>query len=126
MSKEYLHIKDIEIPIYRGRLVIIITNSVNKLQKYLPDFKQSKVYAHAWMDNYKGKAGHFMVLNFDNKNNGITHGCVTHEAIHLANFLADFRGFKPDFNNDEPICYLAEWIVDQTYKFINEKKFKVQ
>ena len=126
MSKEYLHVIDVDIPIYEGKLVIVLTNSIIKIQKYLPDFKRSDIYAHAWYDNYKGKAGYYMIFNFDNKGGKITHGTISHEAMHLTHYIADIRGFKPDFNNDEPLCYIIGWITDQAYKFINKKKFKVQ
>jgi len=126
LSKEYLHIKATEIPLYRSKLIIVLTNSKDKLSKYLPDFalENDAIYGHAWMDNYKGFQGFYMILNFDNPYRDLKHGCIAHEAMHLVHYLAEERGFQSDFNNDEPLTYLIEWITDEAYKFINKHKFK--
>ena len=122
---EYLHIKDIKIPLYRGRFVVILTNSKTKLKKYLPKFEQESIYAHSWVAEYKSKQGYIMVLNFNNETTKITNGTITHEVVHIADFIADDKGFIADFHNDEPIAYLAGWITDEVYNFINKHKFKV-
>ena len=122
---EYLHIKAVEVPIYRGYFVIILTNSQKKVVKYLPEFK-GRVYAHSWFATYRGQQGFYIVLNFDNEVRKIKHGVITHEAIHTAHFIATERGIEPDFSNDEAIAYLGEWITDSVYKFIQKHKFSAE
>ncbi len=124
--KEYLHIKYLEIPIYRAYLIIIITNSCEKLEKRIPDFNDDSLYAQSRYINFKGRQGFAAAFNFDSIGRKITHGCIAHESIHLANFIADYRGFKADFYNDEPIAYLVDWITDEIYKFIMKCNFIVQ
>lgn len=124
--KEYLHINAIEIPMYRGYLVIIITNSEDKLLKHLPEFSSNYIYGHAWLSSHKDKQAFYMVLNFDSAGGNMTHGTIAHEALHITNFLADQKGFVPDFENDEPLAYIIGWVTDQAYKFIDKKKFKVK
>ena len=121
-KKEYLYIKSHKIPLYRGYFVIILSNSVDKLRKYLPDFDNKEIYAHSWYEKYRSKQGFIMVLNFDNAYREITHGVIAHEAMHLTNMIASLRGIEPDFNNDEHLAYLTEWIVDTVYKFIPKNK----
>lgn len=122
--EEYLYIKEINIPIYRGCFVIIITNSQTKLKKYLPDFPNEEIYAHSWCVKYKREQGFIMVLNFENDFRKIKHGVITHEVIHIAHFIAEYRAIDPSFTNDESIAYLAEWITDEVYKFIEKYNYK--
>ena len=125
--KKYLHIKEIKIPIYRGSLIITLTNSAKKLQKYIPDFEDRDIYAHSYLADYKGTQGYYIILNFDNKYRKIKHGTIAHEAaVHIPNFIAINRGIEPDFVNDEPIAYLAEWITDNVYKFLSKHKMIVK
>jgi len=102
----YLHIKSITVPLYRGNFVIIISNSAEKVNNILPDYDLKHVYGHARMDTYKKQQGFFIILNPDFKCRVITHGVVSHEALHIANFIADARGIEPSFSNDEAITYL--------------------
>ena len=121
--EEYLHIKAVNIPIYRGKLIIVLTNSNKKLQKYLPYFEDD-IYAHTYLDNYRSRDGYYCILNFNNDYRKMYHGVIAHEAVHVSSFLLENRGVKLDFNNDEPAAYLVEWITDQIYSFINKKGFK--
>lgn len=121
---KYLHLKELEVPLYRGKLVIILTNDKEKLQKYIPDFEDKEPYAHTWLINWKGKQGFVIVLNFDNSYRKIHNGTITHEAIHATHFIAQERGLEADFQNDEPITYLAEFITDEVYKLMKKHKFE--
>jgi len=104
--------------------VIILTNYRDKLCKYLPNFDNDEIYAHTLYDDFLGKKGYFIVLNFDNENRKITHGAIAHEADHVAGFVLYDRGITADFMNDEAHAYLVEWVVDEVYKFINKHNFK--
>ena len=87
--------------------------------------KNIEIYAHSWFESYKGREGFIMILNFENDFRKITHGVIVHEAIHISNYIALERDIDPDFENDEPIAYLAEWITDEVYKFIKKSNFKI-
>lgn len=122
---KYLHKSDIEIPLYRGKLIVILTNDIDKLKEIIPDFRGETIYGHAYCGGYKESSGYFVVLNFNNPIKKITHGVITHESIHITSFLAEHVGFVPDFENDEPITYLAEWVTDEIYKLIKKHKKEV-
>ena len=104
----------------------MLTNSKSKLDKSIPNtsITQEDLYAHAWYDNYKKKEAFIVILNFHDKCS-ITNGVIAHEALHIAGFIGSARGIKADFNNDEPMTYLTEWVVDQVHKFVKQKKFKI-
>ncbi len=62
----YLHFKDLEIPLYRGSLIIVLTNDNDKLVNILPSFPRDKnIYGHTWHDNWKGDTGYLIILNFE-------------------------------------------------------------
>lgn len=122
--KKYLLNKAIEIPLYGGYLVIVLSNSRKKVKKFLPSFDRSEVYAHAWADNYNGQQGYYVILNFDSEFSRLDPGAIAHEATHISSYLFDIRGMKPDFNNDEPQCYLIQWVVNEVFKFIHENNFQ--
>ncbi len=111
-------------PLYRGKLVIMLTNDKEQLQKYIPDFEDKEPYAHALLINWKGTQGFVIVLNFENSFRKIHNGTITHEVIHATHFIAQERGIEADFLNDEPITYLAEFITDEIYKLMTKHKFK--
>lgn len=122
---KYLHLKEQKIPLYRGKLVMILTNSKKKLRKHVPEYKGETLYAHAIYTDWNGVQGFAIVLNFNNKFRKIHHGTIAHEVIHITNFISDMRDIRLDLVNDEPIAYLAEWITDQIYAFVRKHKFKI-
>ena len=123
MTEKYLHISVKDIPLFRGKLILIISNDTEGVKKHLPNFGDRNVYAHTCYYNWKGHGAFFIVLNFDNPYRKVYHGTITHESIHAANMIADNRGVLADFSNDEPIAYLAEWIADQAYSFADSSGF---
>ena len=123
--RNYFKIKSAKVPLYRGYLVIIITNSVKKLKQYIPKFEDNGIYAHSYFHNFKNRQGFFVILNFNNELRKIHYGTITHESIHTAHFILQSRGLKESYENDEAETYLAEWITDKVYGFIKKNKFKV-
>lgn len=121
---KHFFLKELEVPLYRGTLVIIFTNDTEQLKKHLPAIDDEEVYAHAVLTDWKKKAGFVIVLNFENSFRKIHNGTITHEAIHAAHFIARERGIVADFSNDEPITYLAEFIADEIYKLMDKHNFK--
>jgi hypothetical protein len=124
IKKDYIHIEESDIPIYKGKLVIILTDSKKKLNKILPDFKDDEIYGHAWLAPYKNRAGYIIILNPTNSYS-ITHGVVSHEALHIVSFISKDRGIIMDPDNDEPLTYLIEYITDEVYRVLNKYKFKI-
>ena len=120
--KKYLHKKVLNIPLYKGKFIIILSNDAKLVKTVIKNFDHDDVYGHAHIDEYNGWSGYFVVLNFHYDFKGITHGVIAHEAIHVANFILDDRDVVADWSNVEPQTYLAQWITDEIYKFIKSKK----
>jgi len=124
--KKHFYKKEQNVPLYHGKLVIIFTNDTERLKRCIPEFGDNEVHAQAWISDWKGFQGFFVILNFKNSYSKITNGMITHESIHIAHFIAKERGFKADFENDEPITYLAEFITNEIYKFMDKHNFKAK
>ncbi len=123
--KKYLYKKTKKIPIYKGKLMIIITNSSKKLKKKLiPDFEYEDIYAHVRLINHKDWETFAIILNIEYPTDKITCGTIAHEAFHVVNMLAERRNFIADFNNDEPLAYILDWITDEIYAFIQKSQKK--
>jgi hypothetical protein len=117
-----MKIKASEVPLYRGKLVIMIAESANSIKKYIPDWSDMEIYASTYYAPYKKKQGYYIILNFKSPYRKIQHGTITHEAVHAAHFIMKHKGMMGDFVNDESEAYLVEWIVDEVYKFIKKTK----
>lgn len=118
--KDYIHSKLVNIPIWKGKLKIIFSNSSELLSKEL-DFNEYP-YGHTlaveggWI---------FVVLNFHHKKLKMTHAVIAHEAVHAANFILSDRGCISTWDNDEQLAYTVQWVVEQIEKFRKEKGFEI-
>ena len=121
--KDYLIKNYCEVPLYRGHFILLLTNSADKVKDEIPDFSKEDVYAHTYLGGHKKKYGYYVILNYNSPYKEITHGCIAHEALHAANFIAATRGIEPSFENDEPMAYLIEWITDVIYRFSKKHKY---
>ena len=128
MAKEseslYYYEKAIEIPIYRGYLIVVFTNDIDTIKKAYPAFVGKNVYAHTIYINHKDSQGFCVIFNFKNKNRRIYHGVIAHESLHAANMIAEERGILLSTDNDEPMAYLTEFITDEIYKYMERCGFK--
>lgn len=122
MTDKYFYITHKTFPLYRGLLVITITNDLEKLAEYDSYFKDHPiVYAHTVGNHeYKGKQAFQIILNPDSSKRKLYHSTIAHEAIHAANLLLDARGVVITQNNDEPLTYLVDWIIDEVYKYLRK------
>lgn len=121
MQEKYFYKKQKEVPLYRGWLVVIITNDQDKLQRQIPKIAVQELYAHTWFTpNWDGRRGFVIILNFHNSFRKVHNGTISHEALHAAHFIADSVGIDANFDNDEPITYLIEWIVDEVYELMHK------
>ena len=128
MNENYLKVEKFEIPLYRGKLIVIISNCVEEVQRIIPEFNPRGFYAHTYLFNYRvdkadGEEGYGLVFNFDHEDPPITPGVIAHESLHAVNMILDNRGVVEDFNNDEPVAYLLEWIVDRVYETMHKYNF---
>jgi len=121
---KYFYKKEIKIPLYEGKFIIILSNDVDNLKKYIPKFERTEIYASTWLLDWRERRGIAIILNFDNSLDKIRNGTITHEAIHFSHFVAEEAGFEPSFSNDEPIAYLAGWATDNIYKFMDKHNKK--
>ncbi len=126
MTNKYLKIHYQKVPLYRGYFIIILSNSVKKVKKYIPSFADDYIYASAYFHEFKKKNAFFIILNFNNKFRKIHHGTITHESIHTSHFILKHVDIKENYENDEAETYLAEWITDEVYKFIKQNGFKIK
>ena len=113
-------LKSFNIPLYRGKLVVMLTDDKQFIKQYIPDFDNNSIYAHTINAPFKGKDGYYIILNPKNRCRKIYAGTIAHEALHVTSFLFDNRGLKLDMNNDEAQAYLLEWIVDIVFDVINK------
>lgn len=107
--------KTIKIPIYFGKLNIILTKDfkdVNK--KFNKNIENNKVaavtFAEVDKDNY------FIVIK------DIEWSVIAHEAVHIVNYIFLGTGVLLDRQNDESQAYLTGWVVHEVEKFLKENK----
>lgn len=113
----------VDIPIYRGKLIIIVSDDKEEIKKKISDFEEDgDIYGHACLTNWEGWQGFALVINHKNKHRPLTFGVIAHEALHLTNFLMNERGVHLDYENDEPHAYLLDWIIEQVLDFLSQHK----
>lgn len=120
---KYYHKKSVNIPLYKGNLIIILSNDEDRLKKEFPDNWEKDDFVFFY---YKDDYHYYLIFNFHKADRNISHSNIAHESLHAANVILDSRGVVSDFNNDEPVTYLLEWIINQVYKFARDKKMKIE
>lgn len=112
----------VPIPIYNGKLVIIVTTNIKKVAE------QYNVVSKTTSNNdfdiitfvcptKKGITRYFYVQKAD-----VSYGAIAHDAKHIVNEIFKDRGQELDLYNDEAECYLLGWVVNQIHININKKK----
>jgi len=124
LRSQNFEIKVMDMPIYRGRFIILLTNQTSQVKKHFPFFpnESDEPYACTLHGSYEDIESFAIVLNPWNNTSSITDGCVAHECLHLVNYIFANRNINYDLDNDEPAAYLINWLVDQTYSFLRETK----
>lgn len=117
---EYYQKIEIDVPIYRGVLVVIVSNSIKLVNEEIEgiEWREKEVYAHTLLSNWEGNNGYVVILNPDCSVRKMTHGVIAHEAVHVAQFIFENHGVRHDFDNPEPFNYLVEWVTDEIYRYI--------
>lgn len=111
-----------DIPIYRGKLVLILAEDLTELnEEYNVNFTSSYgggVFNHTDEEGYTK----FFVA-FDNDWN---YSLIAHEAVHLVNDIFKHKNIKLDHDNDEAQAYFTGWIFEQCEEFLNHNDSKKQ
>ena len=101
--------KTIKIPIYFGKLVLIKTKDLSKLNKIYRTDISDKQYDAVF---FKVKEKYVIALKNE------CHSVIAHEVVHFVNSLFNARHIELDKNNDEPQAYLTGWAINEIYKFL--------
>ena len=115
---EYHYIKGKEIPIYKGKLYVVVSNDYEKVEKLIPGFDKwsnGELYAHSFLVNHKGEECIFIILNFDHEYEKMTYGVIVHELRHAADLVAQRRGLNTTPQNTESNAYLMEWMANTVF-----------
>lgn len=105
------------IPLYGFKLKIIQVKELSVVgEKYgLEDLHGIDAFVFR---KYRKNGSPKYYLVFSNK---VTPGYIAHEALHLVGLIYEDIHAVLEIENDEPQCYLIEWIVDQCHKHIKVK-----
>lgn len=104
--------KEIKIPIYTGRLVLIQRRNLSKVSKEYGLIDVSEYDGFTFMRD-EDKLRFFLVVNKQ-----CTHSIVSHEVVHIVNMIYKVHSMELDVLNDEPQAYLTEWVTKQCYKYL--------
>lgn len=124
-------VKKMEFPLYGGNFWVVVSNDFKEANAVLKSetFSEDDFYAHTCYRGVMNKALGYevrttvLVFNIAHPQ-GVSSGTMAHEAVHAANTVMEYAGWKHDSSNDEPYAYLVGWIVDEVQKCIDEYKKK--
>jgi hypothetical protein len=105
--------KVIRVPLYPNKLVMYKCDDLKEIEK-LYDLSDCSDY-DAIVFESKG-------LNIVAFSKTITAGIIAHESLHIASDIFNSISADMDLNNQEPQCYLLEWVVEQCHKFLENEK----
>lgn len=110
--------KSIKIPLYTGKLIIIQTDDLEKVNIMFDTmFKTHGYDAITFMDEEKNGFTNYVVA-FQGKPSASTIG---HESMHVLTYIYKEHGIRLSINNDEPQAYLIGWIIGELHKFLKIK-----
>jgi hypothetical protein len=123
--------RSFEIPLYRGRFIVMFSDYNVQVSDHYDDLGENKTleYASFILVNEKRKDGiygSFLIgFNLKHKNRKITHGIISHEVLHAAHALLNDRGLKLTNESDEAYSYLIEWMTDLVYATIRKYNLEI-
>lgn len=105
--------KTIAIPIYCGKLTMILDKDLLSVQK---KYKTSSLEDFGAVTmKQKSDYRHYIVAFTD-----ATHlSNIAHEVVHVKNHIYLDCAMELDRFNDEPEAYLTGWLFDEIYKFLS-------
>lgn len=107
--------KTIKIPIYFGKLILILTEDfedVNKKYSFTINPKNTGAIAF-----HSKERNEFIIALKD-----VKWSTISHEAIHIMNYMFLDRDISLDRENDEPQAYFVAWVVNEVEKFLKKHK----
>lgn len=110
-----MKIKTIDIPIYCGKITIILDKDLSYIEKKYKTISLDGFGAVTLKDQSKYR--HYIVAFTDKKHLSN----IAHEIVHLKNHIYLDCAMQLDRHNDEPEAYLTGWLFDVIYDFLNKK-----
>lgn len=107
--------KKIKIPIYGGELTVILDKDLSYIEKRYKTKSLNDFGAVTLKDESKYKS---YVVAFEYSSGSI----ITHEIVHIINYLYIDCGIQLDRINDEHTAYLTGWLFDEIDKILNAPK----
>ena len=105
--------KTIRIPIYECDLTIILDDDLSYIEKKYKT-KDLSDYGAVTM-RVPDKFGEYIIA-FEYTGGAI----ISHEIVHLKNYIYQDCSIELDRYNDEPEAYLTGWLFDQINNFLNK------
>jgi len=106
---------EVKIPIYYGKLIIVVTKNLEELNP----FYNTKI------DDSLYDAVCFEIIDKDEYIIAIKKvewSIIAHEVVHIVNAIFLKCGIELDRHNDEPQAYLTGWVTGEIDKFLKEIK----
>ncbi len=111
--------KTLEIPIYYGKLTIVLDKDLSYIER---NFKTKSLSDFGAVTlKHPNKYRHYIVAFTDSKHLSN----IAHEIIHLKNHIYLDCAMEIDRYNDEPEAYLVGWLFDEIYNFLIKSKPKI-
>lgn len=104
--------KTFKIPIYTGKIKIIITNKFSKT------LKQYKIHTDLSYDAVMFTHKNKYIMVFDKKY--INYSVIAHEIVHTVNVIFKEHHLLLDVDNDEAQAYLTGWIMEKFEKLLKK------
>jgi len=112
--------KEVSIPIYFGKLVMIFTDELEKLNPvYKTNIKEDDYDAVVFLDKPESDK---VIVAIKRKDWSV----IAHETVHVVNAIFLSCNIQLDRNNDEPQAYLTGWVVQQIDDFLKEVESKLE
>jgi hypothetical protein len=118
----------VEIPIYYGRVHILVGHDLAALSRAAGVGDQgfnglslAQYQAYSFTGEKETTRGYFALFRPD-----ASAGLLAHEAVHLVNKIFADRGVKLDIENDEPQAYLMGWLVNQMNYALTSKSIRAK
>ncbi len=114
-----LNKKEINIPIYFGKLIIFNVEKMSDLNEkfnFNADDSWDSYCFKKLLDDYT--MTYCIAINVNN----ISFSIVAHEVVHLVNYIFEHVGVQLDLHNDEAQAYFTGWVFEQIENFIKENK----
>jgi hypothetical protein len=112
-----MKIVKVDIPIYFGRLDVVVSKNFNAALKKFKEQFDPKFNANqydAFVFKIMSKKGYSRYVVFVKPNSSPK--VIAHESVHIVNLIFDDTKIQIDIHNDEPQAYLTGWVTGEIYK----------